>query len=231
MSVISERALQAIGGFALVRVVALAGPSLLTAAANAAPFVELQTTVGQIVLELHPEQAPETVANFLAYVDDGFYAGTVVHRVIPGFVVQGGGYDAALQFRATREPIANEAASCLRNRRGTVAMARSIAPRSTTSQFFINLTDNNHLNHVRPQAGYEGYCAFATVVEGMDVADRMSQVATGARGTFPADVPLEPVIIDAARRTEAPVKTATDTPKPATRSTMGKRSPDRRNLP
>ena len=220
--------------------------ALLPAAGRVAaePFVELRTSEGRIVLELHPESAPQTVANFLAYVDDGFYAGTVVHRVIPGFMVQGGGYDERLRHRATREPIDNEAARCLKNRRGTVAMARSMAPRSTTSQFFINVDDNNHLNHVRPEAGYEGYCAFATVVEGMDVADRMSRLPTGPGGAFPADVPVERVVINDVQRVEGPVRVAQGayeqpasggndavTPKPPRGSTMGRRAPQRRATP
>lgn len=210
----------------------------------AEPFVELRTSEGRIVLELHPELAPQTVANFLAYVDDGFYAGTVVHRVIPGFMVQGGGYDEQLRHRTTREPIDNEAAQCLKNRRGTVAMARSMAPRSTTSQFFINVEDNNHLNHVRPQAGYEGYCAFATVVEGMDVADRMSRLPTGPGGVFPADVPVQRVVINDALRVDGPLRFAegayappagdaanADTPKPPGGSTIVRRAPQRRATP
>ena len=224
--------------FALLVVVGSAGEAI------AEPFVELQTSQGRIVLELHPESAPQTVANFLAYVDDGFYAGTVVHRVIPGFMVQGGGYDAQLRHRPTRDPIDNEAASCLKNRRGTVAMARSMAPRSTTSQFFINVEDNNHLNHVRPEQGYEGYCAFATVVEGMDVADRMSRLPTGAAAAFPSDVPLEPVMIADVQRVDGPVRFAEGAYAPATAessnaaapkgssgSTMVRRAPNRRVTP
>lgn len=228
-----------------VALVGLAVAAMATPAA-AEPFVELQTTEGRIVLELHPESAPRTVANFLAYVDEGFYAGTVMHRTIPGFMVQGGGYDAQLHARPTREPIDNEAATCLKNLRGTVAMARSMDPHSTTSQFFINVEDNHHLNHVRPERGYEGYCAFAKVVEGMDVADRMSQVATGPRGVFGADVPLEPLLIAAVSRIEGPFRVATQAsgsdasrvpvertsmvnPKDPDGSTMGRRASARRS--
>jgi peptidyl-prolyl cis-trans isomerase A (cyclophilin A)/peptidyl-prolyl cis-trans isomerase B (cyclophilin B) len=177
--------------------------------AAAEPFVELQTSSGRIVLELRPELAPQTVANFLTYVDEGFYAGTVIHRTIPGFMVQGGGYDEQLRPRPTHAPIDNEAATCVKNLRGTVAMARSMDPHSTTSQFFINVEDNHYLNHVRPERGYEGYCAFARVVEGMEVADRMSRVATGPGGIFDADVPLEPLLIAAASRVEGPFRMAT----------------------
>lgn len=183
--------------------------------ANAAPFVELLTTEGRIVLELHPESAPLTVANFLAYVDDGFYDGTLVHRAIPGFAVQAGGYDAELNPRQTREPIDNEAPGCLKNRRGTVAMARSLEPRSTTSQFFVNLDDNKHLDYVRPQPGYEGYCAFATVVAGMDVVERMSRIPTGPAGVFASDVPLQPVTIARAQRGEPPMIAALEPSGPA----------------
>lgn len=220
--------------------------ALLLAAGQVAaePFVELRTSEGRIVLELHPDTAPQTVANFLAYIDEGFYAGTIVHRVIPGFMVQGGGYDGQLRHRPTREPIDNEAAHCLKNRRGTVAMARSLAPRSTTSQFFINVEDNNHLNHVRPQAGYEGYCAFATVVEGMDVADRMSRLPTGPGGVFLSDVPLQQVVINDAQRVDGPVRFVESSESPATveganavnpkaapRSTIARRAPNRRATP
>lgn len=221
---------------------ALAG--LLPGAAVAEPFVELRTTEGRIVLKLHPEAAPGTVANFLSYVDDSFYAGTVVHRVIPGFMVQAGGYDESLRARTTREPIDNEAARCLKNRRGTVAMARGMGPRSTTSQFFINLEDNVHLNHVRPQVGYDGYCAFATVVEGMDVADRMSRAATGAAGIFTADVPLEPMVILDAQRVNGSLRLAATgeeargpegasplSLKPAAGPTMNRRPSTRRGTP
>jgi peptidyl-prolyl cis-trans isomerase A (cyclophilin A)/peptidyl-prolyl cis-trans isomerase B (cyclophilin B) len=220
--------------------------AMLLAAGQVAaePFVELRTSEGRIVLELHPDTAPQTVANFLSYIDEGFYAGTVVHRVIPGFMVQGGGYDEQLRHRPTREPIDNEAARCLKNRRGTVAMARSLAPRSTTSQFFINVEDNNHLNHVRPQAGYEGYCAFATVVEGMDVADRMSRLPTGPGGVFLSDVPLQQVVINDAQRVDGPVRFVEGNqapaaaeganavnPKAAPRSTIARRAPSRRATP
>ena len=220
--------------------------ALLLAAGQVAaePFVELRTSEGRIVLELHPDTAPQTVANFLAYIDEGFYAGTVVHRVIPGFMVQGGGYDGQLRHRPTREPIENEAARCLKNRRGTVAMARSLAPRSTTSQFFINVEDNNHLNHVRPQAGYEGYCDFDTVVEGMDVADRMSRLQTGPGGAFLSDVPLQQVVINDAQRVDGPVRFVESSESPATveganavnpkaapRSTIARRAPNRRATP
>jgi len=172
-------------------------------ATQADPVVELQTDHGRIVLRLHPLMAPQTVENFLRYVDDGHYNDTVVHRAVAGFVIQGGGYDISLRYRPTREPIANEAPRCLKNTRGTIAMARSIEPNSTTSQFFVNIDDNNHLNHVKPERGYEGYCAFATVIEGMDVAERISQLPTTSAGPFSEHVPVEPVRILSASRVEA----------------------------
>lgn len=191
-----------------------ARPVWLTAVAAAAlaapgwaladPFVELQTSQGRMVLELFPDKAPLTVENFLRYIDSGHYVGTVFHRSISGFMVQGGGYDMGLHYRPTAEPIENEAARCLKNARGTVAMARTMEPLSTTTQFFINLTDNAHLNHVKPEPGYQGYCAFARVVEGMDVAERISTIPTAAIGPFPGDVPVEPVQIVGATRIEAP---------------------------
>ena len=227
---------------ALVVTCALAAGLPLTVAAE--PFVELQTSQGAIVLELHPEAAPQTVANFLEYVDEGFYGGSVMHRIIPGFMVQGGGYDQQLRSLRPHDPIENEAARCHRNRRGTVAMARSMVPRSTTSQFFINLTDNPHLDHVRPEPGYEGYCAFATVVRGMDVADRMARVATGPGGVFMADVPLQPVVIHEAQRVNGPFNLLSTAPEPAAdqevtngspkraaRSTMARRNTNRRGSP
>lgn len=238
-----NRLLRSTAGFAIVTALLLAAP------ASAEPFVELQTSEGRIVLELYPASAPQTVANFLAYVDEGFYAGTVMHRAIPGFMVQGGGYDEQLHPRATHDPIDNEAATCLKNQRGTVAMARSMLPRSTTSQFFINVEDNHHLNHVRPERGYEGYCAFAKVVEGMDVADRMSRLPTGSGGVLPADVPQTSVVIASAKRIDGllqlaeaepgsraaaggnEVRRRAANPKPGSGPTMKRRALNRRDTP
>ncbi|EGJ9164657.1 peptidyl-prolyl cis-trans isomerase [Escherichia coli] len=155
--------------------------------------VTLNTNHGDIVIQLH-DKAPETVANFLNYCRDGFYNGTIFHRVISGFMVQGGGYESGMKAKATGEPIKNEANNGLKNKRGTVAMARTQAPHSATSQFFINLADNDFLNHTGESAQGWGYCVFGEVVEGMDVVDSIAAVETGSTGMH-RDVPLEDVTI------------------------------------
>jgi cyclophilin family peptidyl-prolyl cis-trans isomerase len=160
------------------------------------PVVVLQTSKGPIEIELDPDKAPETVKNFLAYVDAGFYDGTVFHRVIPNFMIQGGGFDANLNQKPTRAPIKNEADNGLQNRRGTIAMARTSDPNSATAQFFINTVDNDFLNY--PRNG--GYAVFGQVTAGMDVVDQIAAVKTGAKGPFPKDVPTEPVVIQSAKR-------------------------------
>lgn len=163
------------------------------------PRVELQTSLGNIVLELDPQQAPGTVANFLEYVDEGFYDGAVFHRVIPGFMIQGGGFTTGLERKPAHDPIANEADNGLPNNTGTIAMARTGDPHSATAQFFINLADNDFLNHRNKGQGW-GYCVFGRVVEGADTVTRIGAVRTGAAGQFAKDVPVEPVIITSARR-------------------------------
>ena len=160
------------------------------------PVVILDTSLGKIKLELDAEKAPITVENFLAYVDDGFYDGTVFHRVIPGFMIQGGGMTADMGQKQTRGPIQNEADNGLENGRGTVAMARTAAKDSATSQFFINLKDNAFLNH---GARDFGYAVFGRVVEGMDVVDKIAAVPTANSGMH-QNVPVEPVLIKSARR-------------------------------
>jgi len=167
-------------------------------AAQDAPRVVLDTSLGSIVLELDPVRAPRTTANFLDYVEGGFYDGTVFHRVIDGFMIQGGGFSAQLERRPAGEPIRNEADNGLRNVRGSVAMARTRDPHSATSQFFINVADNAFLDHTAPTARGWGYAVFGRVVEGMEVVERIEAVATGARGGH-RDVPLEPVVIRSAR--------------------------------
>lgn len=165
------------------------------------PKVVLETTMGRIVLELYPDKAPKTVASFLTYVDDGFYDGTIFHRVIPGFVIQGGGYTADFRQKPTRPPIPNEADNGLSNLRGTIAMARTADPHSATSQFFINLVDNKRLDHTgKGDSQAWGYAVFGRVIEGMDVVDKIAQVRTGPRGPFPSDCPLETVLIRRAKR-------------------------------
>jgi len=166
---------------------------------TAAPRVRLETTQGTIDVALFPDRAPETVKNFLAYVDAGAYDGTVFHRVIPGFMIQGGGMDAQMGERPTRAPIPNEARADTPNRAGTLAMARTSAPHSATAQFFINLVDNGFLNHTAPTPQGFGYSVFGEVVSGMDVVNKIAQVPTGSRGMH-QDVPKTAVVITSARR-------------------------------
>ena len=159
-------------------------------------MVKLETTKGDIVIELDEKAAPASTLNFMQYTEDGFYNGTIFHRVIPGFMIQGGGHTADMQLKQTRRPIMNEAANGLKNKRGTVAMARLSNPNSATSQFFINLVDNDFLNYAGPQN--PGYAVFGKVVKGMDVVDAIAQVKTGQIGQQ-SDVPVEPVIIKSAK--------------------------------
>lgn len=170
----------------------------LGAEAGNPPRVRLQTNVGAIVVELDPEKAPATVENFLQYVRDGFYAGTIFHRVIDGFMIQGGGFTADYQRKPTREPIANEADNGLKNLRSTIAMARTGDPHSATAQFFINVADNPFLDHTQPTNRGWGYCVFGRVVEGMDVVDAIRRLKTGPGGPFPTDVPKPSVVIESA---------------------------------
>jgi len=158
-------------------------------------MIRLHTTHGTIGIELKSEQAPVTSENFLRYAREGFYEGTLFHRVIPGFMIQGGGMGPGLRAKATNAPIENEAGNGLGNDRGTVAMARTSDPHSASSQFFINLVDNDFLNHKAPSGQNWGYCVFARVVEGMDVVEAIAQVATGSQGPH-RDVPREDVVIE-----------------------------------
>ena len=175
------------------------------------PRVTLNTSQGEIVIELNEARAPATAANFLEYVDAGFYDGTVFHRVIRGFMIQGGGFTLdgelnGLQQKKTRAPIRNEADNGLENRRGTIAMARTGNPHSATAQFFINLVDNRSLNHSGKTPRGWGYTVFGEVVEGMDTVDRIAAVATGTQrlnGQPARNVPREPVLIESARRIES----------------------------
>ena len=158
------------------------------------PRITFETTHGSFVLELDAEAAPETVENFLTYVRDGFYEGTIFHRVIAGFMIQGGGFTPEFEQRQTRAPIRNEADRGGRNDRGTIAMARTSDPHSATAQFFINVVDNDFLNHRNRTTQGWGYTAFGRVIEGMDVVDRIAAVKTGSRGPY-QDVPEEAVVI------------------------------------
>jgi peptidyl-prolyl cis-trans isomerase B (cyclophilin B) len=160
-------------------------------------MVILHTNQGDITIDLDAAKAPETVANFLQYVRDGHYDGTLFHRVIDGFMIQGGGMTAGMKQKATRAPVANEAANGLRNVRYSVAMARTSDPHSATAQFFINVSDNGFLDHTAPTAQGFGYCVFGKVVAGQDVVDRIKGVATGNSG-FHQNVPRDDVVIERA---------------------------------
>jgi len=177
----------------------LFGLTLAYGAHAANPQVEMKTNMGTITLELYPDKAPKTVENFLRYVKSGFYKGTVFHRVIRNFMMQGGGFDAGLQQKETLATIQNEAGNGLRNETYTLAMARRPDPHSASSQFFINTRDNDFLNFSSPTRQGFGYCVFGRVVKGMDVVDSISAVRTGPGGPFPSDVPEKPVIIEEVR--------------------------------
>ncbi len=172
--------------------------SSLSAAAN--PLVEMKTNMGVIVIELEAEKAPKTVANFLQYVRAGFYNGTIFHRVIDGFMIQGGGFEPGMKQKPTRAPIENEAKNGLRNTAGTIAMARTQDPHSASAQFFINLVDNRPLDY--PSRDGWGYAVFGRVTQGFDVVQKIARVKTGNAG-FHQNVPLEPVVIESARLIEA----------------------------
>jgi peptidyl-prolyl cis-trans isomerase A (cyclophilin A)/peptidyl-prolyl cis-trans isomerase B (cyclophilin B) len=163
------------------------------------PQVEIKTNVGSIVVELYPEKAPKSVENFLQYVKDGHYKGTVFHRVIPNFMIQGGGFTADFAQKKTRGPIPIEANNGLRNDVGTLAMARTSDPNSATAQFFINHKNNDFLNHTAPTPQGWGYAVFGKVVKGMDVVNKIAAIPTGARGPFPSDVPSQTITIEDAR--------------------------------
>jgi cyclophilin family peptidyl-prolyl cis-trans isomerase len=176
-------------------------PFLLAACALPAlaadPRVELKTNRGAIVLELYPDKAPKTVANFLQYVKDGHYNGTVFHRVIDGFMIQGGGFDKDMRQKQTRPPVPNEAGNGLRNDVGTIAMARTPDPHSASAQFFINVKNNDFLNYKEPTPQGYGYTVFGKVVSGMDVVDRIAKAPTGNAGGH-QNVPREPIVIESA---------------------------------
>ena len=164
------------------------------------PHVVFETNLGSFEIELDETRAPKTVANLLAYVDAGHYTSTLFHRVIPGFMIQGGGFDSSFSKKPTRAPIENEATNGLKNVRGTVAMARTGDPHSATAQFFVNVVDNAFLDHTAPSGSGWGYAVFGRVVSGMDVVDAIRHVQTGSQGPFDKDAPLKPVIIQSARR-------------------------------
>jgi cyclophilin family peptidyl-prolyl cis-trans isomerase len=184
------------------------GPAATTA--TTPTQVRVTTNVGDFVIELRPDRAPLTVANFLRYVREGFYTGTLFHRAIANFVIQGGGFDATtLKPKATHENIVNESGNGLQNKRGTVGMARSEPPHSGNAQFYLNLVDNPDLDPVPTRWGYT---VFGRVVQGMDVVDRIGEVATGTVGPFKQDSPLKPVIIEKAELLGAAAATAPPPP-------------------
>jgi cyclophilin family peptidyl-prolyl cis-trans isomerase len=181
------------------------------------PQVEIKTSMGSITAELYQDKAPKTVANFLQYVKDGHYKGTIFHRVIDGFMVQGGGMEVSMAEKKTRSPIDNEAGNGLKNDTGTLAMARTNAVHSATAQFFINLKDNAFLNYREATPDAYGYAVFGRVVKGMDVVERIAKVGTGNSGQY-QDVPRTPVVIESVTVLPAPSpgKAATkETPTPS----------------
>lgn len=220
-------------------------PLSMIADANAGnPQVEIKTSQGSFVIELYPDKAPKTVANFLEYVANNFYPGTVFHRTIDRFMIQGGGLTTELKEKNSMQPsiktslaasnkeyvvlppIANESNNGLRNERGTLAMARAFDPDSATSQFFINLDDNKFLNFYKPDPHYIGYCVFGRVISGMDVIERIGHLPTKKVGVH-KNVPLEPVVIEKVALLDTPLETAEaeslSKPKPSKLATKGKK--------
>lgn len=163
--------------------------------------VEMKTNHGTIVIELYPDKAPKTVENFLQYVKNDFFAGTIFHRVIDGFMIQGGGFEPDMMQKPTAEAIQNEADNGLKNTTGTIAMARTPNPHSATSQFFINVKDNDFLNHSAPTSQGWGYCVFGKVIDGMDVVNKIAKVETGNHAGH-QDVPVESVVIESVSLSE-----------------------------
>lgn len=177
---------------------ATAAPKQSKKMSDASTQVKFETTLGNFTVKLNKEKAPVTVENFISYVKDGHYDGTTFHRVIPGFMAQGGGYTVEFKQKTTKAPIKIEANNGLKNNRGTIAMARTSDPNSATSQFFINYKNNDFLNHSSPTPQGWGYTVFGEVVDGMDVIDEMAKVPTGAGGPMPSDVPKTPIVINKA---------------------------------
>ncbi|WP_428309102.1 peptidylprolyl isomerase [Hydrocarboniphaga sp.] len=179
------------------------GAAPLKVAADAAPvYVRMETSLGRIVLQLDPQHAPKSVANFVGYVKSGYYDGLVFSRVIAGFMAQGGGYDSAYRQRKMQPAVRNEADNGLKNVRGSIAMARTGMPHSATSEFYINFADNTNLDY--PSFDGWGYTVFGRVIEGMDVVDKIEAIPTGPGGPFPTDVPQTPILITSMKITDAP---------------------------
>lgn len=181
------------------------------------PVVVMETSMGTIEIELDPGKAPETVKNFLGYVNDKFYDGTIFHRVINNFMIQGGGFTPEMKEKTTKAPIKNEAANGLRNEVGTIAMARTGDPHSATSQFFINVNDNTFLNYTAPNPQGYGYAVFGKVTYGMHVVNRIKMVKTGNIGPY-SDVPMDAVVIKTVRLKESPAPVETPNPVEAPKS-------------
>ena len=174
---------------------------------NAPQQLEIQTNQGSFVIELYPDKAPKTVANFIQYVTSDFYTGTTFHRTVDRFMIQGGGLTADMREKSTFSPIENESDNGLKNEYGAVAMARAFNPNSATSQFFINLADNKFLNFHKPEAAYIGYCVFGRVIKGIDVVERIGKSPTKVVGAH-LNVPLEPVIIERVALLDQPISIA-----------------------
>jgi peptidyl-prolyl cis-trans isomerase A (cyclophilin A) len=186
-------------------VAGLLGSGALASAAQAAPWVRVTTSMGDFVIELNPDRAPLTVANFLKYVNEGHYSGTVFHRIVSNFVVQGGGYAATdYQLKPVREPVVNESGNGLRNTRGTVGLARTESPHSGNAQFYVNIADNPDLDPVPTRWGY---AVFGKVVQGMEVVERIGVLPTGRLGPFKGEAPLTPVVIQKVEIISAPPAT------------------------
>ncbi len=189
----------------LVLTLAVASPAGLAEAAGADnPHVLLRTSEGDILLQLDRANAPLSVENFLAYVDQGHYSGTIFHRVISNFMIQGGGFDTNFNQKQTRPTIRNEADNGLKNVRGTIAMARTSNPHSATAQFYINTVDNPSLDHRAPTQDGWGYTVFGRVIDGMETVDRIRKIPTASGGPFRSDVPSRSVVIESAERVAAP---------------------------
>ncbi len=180
---------------------AAAAAAAKPAAATASPQVQVDTSMGSFTIELNAERAPLTVAQFLKYVDQGFYSGTIFHRAIPNFVIQGGGYDADYKLKGNPTKVVNESGNGLTNQRGTVGLARPPEPHAGDVQFYVNLNENAALD---PNQARWGYAVFGKVVQGMDVVDQIANVPTGAKGPFKEDAPVKPVVIERIERVPTP---------------------------
>lgn len=178
------------------------------------PQVRLMTSEGEMVIELYPEKAPKTVENFLHYVASGFYNGTIFHRTINNFLIQGGGFTPGYEQKQTLPPIPNESNNGLRNDTGMLAMARGDDPNSATTQFFINLNNNLHLNFYKPESYYYGYCVFGKVIKGLDVAMKIAALPTSAGGPFASDLPKQQIVIEEITTLQNQPPTTANQPKP-----------------